>query len=165
MKGHGRTTRRTHIAILLALLLTTAGCVSSGTPGDAGITAREPDNDGTAEPAELHHAIEDQDLTVTRLTHDDGTLHVTYESTATSPGQRHAEMDTLAAVYADYVDHGGPGDQLVVTYEGPGDDEHGEFQIDREWATAYTAGDLSAREFLNRIQETLTQGDPPTTEG
>jgi hypothetical protein len=73
-------------------------------------------------------------------------------------------MGTIAAVYSGYVQHGGTGDQLVVTYEGPGDEEYGEYTIKRTWVTEHAAGELSDRQLLNRIQDTLVQGEPPTTE-
>lgn len=112
------------------------------------VDAAEP---GTAEPGSAAALRGDlaQELTVLSFAWRGQHLELTYRSDAQTAAQFDREVETVTLDYARYVDAGGEATRLSVEVQGY---EGGRtLTVERDWAAAYNAGELSREEYVDRV--------------
>lgn len=83
-------------------------------------------------------------------------MSLIYSTSATTTEDMAVEVETVAAAYAKLVDAGYQPDSLVVNLiDARTGDYVGSYIIERRWADAYLAGEITTEEYIRRIAETI----------
>jgi len=156
--------RRQYLATLPAVAL--AGCLFDADPdtqsqndatsasGDQTIPRATPNDNGVLSPGEIRYNLEnlyDFDVTVFRWDQNEFQLEF-----IGSDDELEKDVVRVSNVYTDYVETDGEATRLNGTILDPFEDPIAEFYLERDWAERYLSDDVTEREYITQMLETVS---------
>ena len=150
MPQDSTTTRRAVLAGGTATLFGLAGCLGSNE-----VEKEEPNQDGTGTLGELRWILEEQhELAVTSMTFSDGTVHLTYGSTATNREESRSEIGEVISAYGLVVESDAPSERLAATISDRFEEQSTGYHVEAEWVDRWRSGEMSAAMVAQRVFNT-----------